>query len=180
MSNSEMGDEKLSSRRGDYQPPGAPRFSTSARATATTFEPPGVAPNPGQNPSTPSSSFPNEQNPSMPTSFQNIGGRLPQLRPTSFESQLNTLKQVIKNLQSQVNDLRANNRLFQGLLNNQAIDSPTPDVAKWEMVKHHMKFFSKTLMLGVDPSRSRMFPREEHMKEEILSVFNVGEGDIYK
>ncbi|KAG0596273.1 hypothetical protein M758_UG239200 [Ceratodon purpureus] len=35
-------------------------------------------------------------------------------------------------------------------------------------------------MLGVQVNKCRMFPHEEHMKEEILAVFNVGEGDMFK
>ncbi|KAG0595459.1 hypothetical protein M758_UG168200 [Ceratodon purpureus] len=55
------------------------------------------------------------------------------------ESQTNTLRRIIRNLESQVNDLRANNRLLQALVNNQVNENPIPDVAKWEFIKPHMK-----------------------------------------
>jgi len=43
-------------------------------------------------------------------------------------------------------------------------ESPTLDVAKWELVNPHMKKISKKLILRVDVTRSRMFPHEEHMR----------------
>jgi len=42
-------------------------------------------------------------------------------------------------MEAQMNDLRANNRVLQGVVNNQLNESPTLDVAKWKMVKPHMK-----------------------------------------
>ena len=119
----------------------------------------------------------NTPNPSV---VPNAGGRPPHPHAMASESQVNTLRRIIRNLEAQINDLRANNRLLQALVNNQVNENPTPDVAKWELIKPHMKKISKKLMLGVDPTRNRMFPEEEHMKEEILAVFNVGEGDIFK
>jgi len=50
-------------------------------------------------------------------------------------------------MEAQITNLRANNRLLQGLVNNQLNESPIPNVAKWELVKPYMK---KKLMLGVD------------------------------
>jgi len=35
-------------------------------------------------------------------------------------------------------------------------------------------------MLEVDVTRCRSFLHGKHMKEEILAVFRVGEGDVYK
>jgi len=79
-------------------------------------------------------------------------------------------------MEVQITDLRVNKHLLQGLVNNQLNESPTPNVAKWELVKSHMKKISKKLILVIDETRCRMFPHKVHMKEKNLVVFHAGEG----
>ncbi|KAG0597223.1 hypothetical protein M758_UG322100 [Ceratodon purpureus] len=164
-----MADEELGARHGDYQPMSTQRSPT-------------VVPSKHPNSSIPVPFTPNTSSPGTPTpsGVQNAGGRPPHPHGIASESQTNTIRRIIRNLESQINDLRGNNRLLQVLVNNQVNEILIPNVAKWEFIKPHMKKNSKKLILEVDVNKCRMFPHEEHMKEEILAISNAVEGVMFK
>lgn len=160
-------DEGQIPHRGDYCPPAAASTRPPTWINQSLVRPPSLAVLVGLF-STPSTRLFNIRSP--------LGAR-PSQRHATIESQINSLRQIIRTLEGQTQDLRTHNRLLQGPLNQHIHKNPLPEVATWEVVQPPMKGISKRLMLGLDLVKTRMFPRDEHIKQGILDVSNVGEGD---
>ena len=83
---------------------------------------------------------------------------------------------LVRTLREQVAELKAHNQLLQSLLDRQSLLA-VPRVCEWTSILPHMRVLPKQLMLGLDPEKNRMRPREEHVKEAILDSFDVGVDD---
>lgn len=80
-------------------------------------------------------------------------------------------------LQQQVQDLRAQNKLLQTLVDRQQLNIQ-PEVCTWSCIRPHMRRIPKQLMLGLHKERNSMYPSEKLMKESILSAFDISKDDV--
>lgn len=83
---------------------------------------------------------------------------------------------LVRTLREQVAELKGQNKLLQLMVERQSFQA-IPPVCEWTSILPHMRRLPKELMLGLDPEINRMWPREEHVKEAILDLFDVGVED---
>jgi len=84
---------------------------------------------------------------------------------------------MMRMLQQQTTDLRAHVQLLQAQIETQNFTRVHYHVCSWEHVKPHMCLIPKRMLLGLDLERCRMKPSEEHIKKEILDIFDVSSND---
>ena len=84
---------------------------------------------------------------------------------------------MMRMLHQQTVDLRAHVQSLQVQIETQRFVNPQYHVCSSEHVRLHMRLIPKRLMLGLDPTGSKMKPSEEHIKEAILDIFEVSLND---
>lgn len=98
-------------------------------------------------------------------------------RSTGQRTLHNNTQAMVRMLQQQVQDVRAQNELLQALVDRQQLNIQ-PNVCTWSSIRPHMRRIPKQLMLGLQKEKNCMYPSEELMKGSILSTFDIGEDDV--